>query len=153
MKLSESDNHYTRAPQKTVSLSLLLDQMKINPSWLTERLVGFNDLSDINNDLDDFNGFIKQGCREPELATYVLSLMARGLFKYFNYPVGYFASVGFDSDRFYLVVCESVGILEGLRIHVRAFVPDGALHKRKLFCLHECAHNENVSIDGEVYWS
>ena len=120
---------------------------------MTERLVGFNDLSDINNDLDDFNGFIKQGCREPELATYVLSLMARRLFKYFNYPVGYFASVGLDSDRFYLVVCESVGILEGLRIHVRAFVPDGALHKRKLFCLHECAHNENVSIDGEVYWS
>ena len=53
------------------------------------------------------------------------TLMAWGLFKYFNYPDEYFASVGFDSDQFYPVVWEGVEILEGFGIRVRAFVWDG----------------------------
>ena len=53
------------------------------------------------------------------------TLMARGLFKCFNYPDDYFSSVGFDSDQFYPVVWEGVEILEGFGIRVRAFVWDG----------------------------
>ena len=139
------------------NVSLLFDEMKIKSGLVfsrsTGRLVGFTDLGDVNNELDDFNRFIKQGCKEPDLATHVLTLMARGLFNYFNYPVGYFASVGFDSDQLYPVVWEGVGILEGLGIHVRAFVSDGASPNRKFFRLHECTHKENVSIDNVVYWT
>ena len=54
------------------------------------------------------------------------TLMARGLFKCFNYPDDYFASVGFDSEQFYPVVWEGVEILEELGIRVRVFVSDRA---------------------------
>ena len=47
----------------------------------TGRLVGFTALGDVNNELDDFNRFIKQGCKESDLATDMLILMARGFFK------------------------------------------------------------------------
>ena len=66
------------------NVSLLLDEMKMKSglvfSQSTRRLVGFTDLGDVNNELDDFNRFIKQGCGEQDLATHVLTLMAHGLF-------------------------------------------------------------------------
>ena len=59
--------------------------------------------------------------------------------------------VGFDSAQLYPVVWEYVGILEGLGIHFRSFVSDGASTIRRFFCLHECTHKENVLIDDVVY--
>ena len=144
-----------REHQKNVSL--LFDEIKIKFglvfSWPTERLVGFTDLGDVNNELYDFNRLIKQGCKKPDLATHVLTLISLGLFKYFNYPVGYYVSVGFDSDQLYPVVWEGVGILEGLGIYVGAFVSDGASQNRKFCRLHECTPKENVSVDDVVYWT
>ena len=72
----------------------------------------------------------------------MLKLMARGLFKYFNHPVVYFASAGFDSDQLYPVVWEGVGILEGLAIHVKDLLSDGTSPKRKFLRLHECTYKE-----------
>lgn len=137
------------------NVSLLFDVMKTKSGlvfrWSTWRLVAFTDLGDVNDEFDDFNKFIKQGCKESDQATDVLTLMVRGLFKYLNYPVGYFAWVGFDSAQLYPVVWEYVGILEGLGIHFRSFVSDGASTIRRFFCLHECTHKENVLIDDVVY--
>ena len=67
------------------NVSLLFDEMKIKSgkvfSQFTGSLVGFTVLGDVNNELDDFNRFIKQGCKESDQATNVLTLMACGLFK------------------------------------------------------------------------
>ena len=66
------------------NVSLLLDEMKIKSGLVfsrsKRRLVGFTDLGDINNELDEFNRFIKPSCGEQDLATHVLTLMASGLF-------------------------------------------------------------------------
>ena len=56
----------------------------------------------------------------------MITFRAHGLVRYFNNPLGYFASVGFDNNQLNPVVWEGIGILEGLVIHVRAFVSDGA---------------------------
>ena len=136
---------------------LLFDVMKTKSGLVfkrfTWRLVAFTDLGDVNDEFDDFNKFIKQGFKEPDQAAYVLTLLVCGLFKYLNYPVGYFAWVGFDSAQLCSVFWEYVGTLEGLGIHFRAFVSDGASTNRRFFCLHECTHKKNVLIDGVVYWT
>ena len=139
------------------NVSLLFHVMKTKSGLVfrrsTWKLVAFTDLGDANDEFDDFNKFIKQGCKEPDQAVYVLTLMVYGSFKYLNYPVGYFAWVVFDSAQLYPVVWEYVGILEGLGIHFRAFESDGASTIRRFFCLHECTHKENVLIDDVVYWT
>ena len=70
---------------------LLFDVMKTKSglvfrrsSW---RLVAFTDLGDVNDEFDDFNKLIKQGCKEPDQAAYVLILLVCGLFKYLQCPV------------------------------------------------------------------
>ena len=129
------------------NVSLLFDVMKTKSGLVfrrsTWRLVAFTELGDANDEFDDFNKFIKRGCKEPDQATYMLTLMVYGSFKYLNYPVGYFAWVGFDSAQLCSVVWECVGTLEGLGIHFRALVSDGASTNRRFFCLHECTHKEN----------
>ena len=52
-------------------MSLLFNEMKIQSglvfSRFKGRLVGFTDLGDISNELDDFNRLVKQGCKVPDL--------------------------------------------------------------------------------------
>ena len=89
-----------------------------------------------------------KGSPEAELTTYVLTLMVRGLFKHFNYPVAYYAS-GFSSHQ--PVVWDLVRVLEGCDIHIRAFVCDGASFNEKLFRIHKIPWNYNVSADDVIY--
>ena len=65
-------------------------------SKATGKLVSFCDMGNVNDELNKFDRYFK-GSAEAELATHVLTLMARGLFKYLKYPVAYYASVGFCS--------------------------------------------------------
>ena len=49
------------------------------------RLVGFTDLGDISNELDDFNRLVKQGCKSTRPSIdHVSTLMDQRLLKYFN---------------------------------------------------------------------
>lgn len=55
-------------------VSLLFDGMKIKSDLIfsqSERLVGFTNFSDIKNELDDFNRFIKKKQKKTDLATHV----------------------------------------------------------------------------------
>ena len=96
-----------------------------------------------------FDKYLK-GSPEAELAAYVLTLMVRGLFKHFNYPVAYYAS-GFSSHQLHPVVWDLVRVLEGCDIHIRAFVCDGASFNEKLFRIHKIPWNYNVSADDVIY--
>ena len=138
------------------NVALLFDEMRIKSglvfSKATGKLVGFCDMGNVNNELNKFDKYFK-GSAEAEMATHVLTLMARGLFKHFNYPVAYYASVGFSSHQLYPVVWDVVRVLEGCDIHVRAFVCDGASPNRKFFRIHKTPLNYNVSTDGVIYWT
>ena len=95
------------------NVTLLFDEMRIKSvlvfSKTTGKLVGFCDMGNINDELSKFDKHFK-GSAESELATRVLTLMARGLFKDFNYPVAYYASVDFSSHQLYPVVWGVVGV-------------------------------------------
>ena len=138
------------------NIALLFDEMHIKSGLVFSRssgkLVGFTDMGDINNELDEFNRNI-DGCREPELATHILTFMARGLHKRFNFPIGYFSSKGFDSDQLFPVVWQAVEVMEMNGMKVRAFVCDGASPNRRFYRLHKLPDDLNVAVDGVVYWA
>ena len=51
------------------------------------------ELRDINEELNEFDRAINGVNQEKKLASHVLCVMARGLFKHINYPFGYFSAV------------------------------------------------------------
>ena len=98
------------------NVSILFDEMKIKSGLVFSRssgkLIGFTELGYLNEELYKFERRIDEERTEKELATHVLSFMVRGLFKRFNYPIGYFVSCSFDSDQLYPCVWEAVRVVE-----------------------------------------
>ena len=119
----------------------------------SRKLIGFTELGDINEELNEFERSFEGGKKPKAFATHVICFMARGLVKRFNYPVGYFASCGFDSDQLYPIVWEAVRVLEMTGFYVRAFISDGATPNRRFYRLHRLADGRNLSMEGVVYWA
>ena len=84
------------------------------------------ELGDINEELNEFDRAINGVNQEKKLASHVLCVMARRLFKHINYPLGYFSSCGFDSAQLFPVLWHATGILEMAVFKVDAMVSDGA---------------------------
>ena len=137
-------------------LVLLFDEMSIKSGIVysrnTGKLVGFTELGDINDELDVFERQYK-GTDTKDIATSVLCLMARGLFKHVNYPIAYYTSCGFTSSQLFTIVWEAVKVLKIIGFTIRAFICDGASPNRKFFEMHRLEDNSNVSDDGVVYWA
>ena len=91
-------------------------------------IVGFTDLGDINEELNEFERkFQNSSTKFKELATYVICFMARGLMKRFSHPVSYFSSRGFTSDQLFPVTLTAIRILEAIGLEVIAVVCNGQL--------------------------
>ena len=120
-------------------------------SRATGKLIGFTEIDDINDELLEFER--KFSGKERDLATHVLTFMARSIFSHFNFPVAYFCSKGFNNDQLFPCVWEAVGVLESIGLNVRACICDGATPNRKFFKLHAMENSENISNDGVVYWA
>ena len=137
-------------------IALLFDEMQIKSGLIFNRhsgkLVGFTEIGNINEELDEFERNLK-GKTEKKLATHVLCIMARGLFKHLNYPIAYYYCRGFNSDQLFPVIWESVRVMEMTGFHVRAFVCDGAAPNRRFYQLHRLPDEINVSQDGVVFWA
>lgn len=137
--------------------NLLFDEIKIKSGLVysksSGRVVGFTEMGDINEELDQFDREFEQDVpKTKELATYVLAFMARGLLKRFQYPIGYFSSRGFTSDQLFPVAWRAIRILESIGLEVVSVVCDGASPNRRFFKLHALDEGLNTSIDGVVYW-
>ena len=130
--------------------------MKIK-SWLvysesSGTIIGFTKLGDVNEELNEFDHAINSVNQEKKLASHVLCAVARRLFKYINYPLGYFSSCGFDSAQLFPVLWQATGILEMAGFKVDAMVSDGASPNRRFYRLHQLADWSNLSNDGVIYW-
>lgn len=137
--------------------SILFDEMKIRSGLVfsskTGRLIGFTELGQLNEELQGFEESVSKNKKESrEMATHVLSVMARGLLKHFTYPICYFATVTADADQLFNILWEGVRVLEAIGIKVLAFICDGASQNRRFFSLHKFSDGSNVSVDGVVYW-
>lgn len=89
-------------------LFLLFDEMKIKSSLVLSKssgkLIWFTELGDINEELDQFERTVSGKMVPKRPATHVFCIMARGLVKHINYPIGYFRSCGFDNNQLYGVL-------------------------------------------------
>jgi len=150
-----TDVKYDELKEYAKETILLFDEMKIKSSLVysknTGKLIGFTELGDINEELDEFSRKVT-GKETKQLATHVLCIMARSLLGHYSYPIAYFSSCGFSSDQLFPVIWQSVRVLESIGFRVSAMVSDGASPNRRFFRLHEFVDGSNKSLDGVVYW-
>ena len=96
---------------------ILFDEIKIKSGLVyskqTGSSVGFCDMRDINNDLEDSKNRIENKKEDKSVSKYVLTFMVRGVFTSLSYPFAYCAGQGSSSDQLYPCVSESVRVLEG----------------------------------------
>ena len=130
---------------------LLFHEMKIKSGLVYSKssgtISGLMELGDINEELNEFDRAINGFNQEKKLAPHVLCVMARGLFKHINYPLGYFSSCGFDSAQLFPVLWHATGILEMTGFKFDAVVSDGVSPNQRFYWLHQLADGSNLSND------
>ena len=137
------------------NVGIAFDEMKIKSGLVynkaSGKLVGFCEMGDMNAELMKFNDDCEKNSQD--LATYMLCIMAKGLFSGLSFPLAYFSGLGFTSDQLYNVIWQAVGVLEAISLKVRFFCSDGASPNRSFYNLHRLEEKENVSKDGALYWT
>ena len=138
------------------NVGLLYDEMKIKSGLVYNRhngkLIGFTELGNINNELEEFKNKIEGDIEHKPLATHIITFMVKGLASSLAYPIAYYPSQGFTSDQLFPPVWECVRVLESIDLNVRFFTSDGAAPNRRFYRLHAMNGNLNVSVEGVVYW-
>lgn len=151
----KTDLEFEKLTVAQKSVVLLFDEMKIKSglvySKATGKFLGFTDLGGINEELDEFERLVKGG-QPKKFATHVIGFMIRGLTTRYNYPIGYYAGCGFDSDQLYAVVWEAVECVEMAGFQVRAFTCDGASPNRRFFKLNVTPDGSNTTPHGVINW-
>ena len=122
---------------------LLHDEVKIKSDLVyckhTGELIGFANLGEINNVLLDF----EKHCQEntdpmPDLATYMLVFMVRGITIRLEYPLAHFpCNGGITADSIFPLVWDAVRHLETIGIKVVASTSDGASTNRRFVKIHK----------------
>ena len=127
--------------EKNKYLVLLWDEMKIKEDLVFDKntcqLIGFTDLGDINNHLDNFERHCSSNNTSSDVATHMLMFMVRGLCSHLEYPYAQFPTRGATADSLFSIVWESVQRLESSGFKVIAFTCDGASSNRKFFKMHQ----------------
>ena len=120
--------------EKNKYLVLLWDEMKIKEDLVFDKntcqLIGFTDLGDINNHLDNFERQCSSNNTSSDVATHMLMFMVRGLCSHLEYPYAQFPTRGATADSLFPIVWESVQRLESSGFKVIAFTCDGASSNR-----------------------
>ena len=81
----------------------MFDEIKIKSGLVSskssDKLIGFTELGNIYQELNQFERTVSEKMVPKRLATHVLCIVARGLDNHINYPIVYFSSCRFDSDQ------------------------------------------------------
>lgn len=138
---AELVNEANLGEEKNEYLVLLWDEMKIKEDLVFDKhtcqLIGFTDLGEINNRLDNLEKQCSSNNTSSDVATHMLMFMVRGLCSALEYPYAQFPSKGVTADSLFPTVWESVQRLESSGFKVIAFTCDGASSNRKFFKMHQ----------------
>jgi hypothetical protein len=131
---------------------LIMDEMKIREDLVYDktgqRLHGFVNLGDINEDLQKLEHHINDCSPLNKFATHMLTLMVRGVFVKLVFPYANFPTQGADSHSLYWIMWEAVRRLEEMSLKVIAFACDGAKPNRKFM---KSLGTKNDIKNGVVY--
>jgi len=135
---------------------LVMDEMFIKSDLVYDKhdgsLIGFINISNINNQLLEFEAMIDKGDSQPSLASSMMLFMVKGLLHKFDYPYAQFACGSMSGDLMFDPVWEAVSRLERIGFFVLGLCCDGASSNRKLWKLHSVS-NELLYKIPNVYAS
>ena len=119
---------------------LIFDEVKVKENLVYDKhsgeMIGFTDIGDINNCLEEFRRDCEENRQKPQLATHMLVFMVSGIVSKLNYPYAQFPCTSLSADHLYSLVWGCVRRLEGIGFKVLATTCDGASCNRKFFKLH-----------------
>ena len=148
----KEDMCFDQVPAFQKNVSLIFDEVKIQQGLVysseTGELVGFCDIGEINQEIEDLRN-LDQDDLEPQVATHVIAFMVRGLFDPLHSVFGHFACLGFTSSQIYWSAWKGVAYLEKAGFHVRCMIADGTTPNRNSFRIHRLDNDGN----GVVYYT
>ena len=123
---------------------LLHDEIKIKSDLVyckhTGQLIGFANLGEVNNALVDFEKQLEDEYTngKPDIASYMLVFMVRGITTRLEYPLAHFPCSGcITADFIFPLLWEAVKHLETIGLKVIASTSDGASSNRKFIKMHK----------------
>ena len=128
--------------EKDKYVTLILDEMKIREDLVFDKhscsLLGFTDLGDVSNTLDNFERQCKGESNDTtdKVATHMLAFMVRGIFSGFEFPYAHFPTKGATGEELFPIVWDGVRNLEESGLRVMVITCDGASPNRKFFKMH-----------------
>ena len=136
--------------EKNKYVVLAFDEMKIREDLVFDKyscsLIGFVNLGDVTNALDDFEHQCKsENESNNNVATHMLTFMVRGIFSDLNFPYAHFPSEGATADQIFPLAWDAVRNLEESGFKVMVMTCDGASSNRKFFRMHSTQNRK-----GEV---
>ncbi|XP_072027683.1 uncharacterized protein [Amphiura filiformis] len=117
------------------------DEMKIQTDLVYSKssgtLIGFTDLGNFQNMLQEFENEIQQeSAPERNLAKYILVFQVRGLFWNFQYPLAHFPTASTKGHEIFSLFWRAVEILELAGLKVVGVTCDGAATNRRFLDMH-----------------
>ena len=127
---------------------LIMDEVHIKSDLVYDKhqgqLIGFVNLGETNNRLQEFESAMSGDQNELPLASSMLVLMVRGLFFKLNYPYAQFACDSLGGDLLFDPIWEAISRLERLGFRVLALTSDGASPNRRLWKLHSDDKDQTI---------
>lgn len=146
-------------PEHQKYVALIFDEVKIKEDLVYNKhsgeLIGFVDITDINQHLTAFEQSCLGEIPTHQLATHMLVFMVRGLFSSLEFPYAQFPVATASGEVLYPIVWHCVEHLEMIGFKVLALVCDGASPNRKFFKMHCIDDKEltykvkNIYADGD----
>ena len=122
------------------NVTLILDEMKIKSGLVfsssSGELIGFTDVGEVNNEINEFARRIKMKdgeLAEQQLASHAFTIMVRGLFQNFQQPIAFYPTCALNNSDIYETVWHAVSVVEARGLKVRCLVADGAQSNRKFY--------------------
>ena len=116
--------------ERNRNVVLVLDEVHIKEGLVYDKhkgnLIGFSNLSELNNHLLKFENALYGEDVPQQLADSMVVLMIRGLFHKLNFPYAQFAVHNLSGDLLMDPVWEAIFRLERMGFHVLALTCDGA---------------------------
>lgn len=100
------------------------------------RIIGFEDLGAINNQLLMFEQELQSGDVLPKIAKHMLVFMVRGIYFSMKFPYAQYATSSASADVLYPLMWEVIRSLEYAGFKVISITCDKAASNRKLFKMH-----------------
>lgn len=136
---------------------LLHDEVKIKNDLVyckhTGELIGFANLGELNNSLVEFEKqFENEMSTMPDIASYMLVFMVRGVTTTLEYPVAHLPCAKcITADFLFPLVWDAIRLLETIGFKVAASTCDGASSNRKFIKMHESKKGVAIHKTKNIY--